>query len=246
MLRLKSPLLARISVIRARLFFVTAVVLLLLLWNTPYIFPLKLFTVIVHELTHALTAWATGGKLLSFSYDYQEGGAAITSGGNRFLILASGYLGSAFFGGLIITLATRTNIDRFLSFILGIGLAGLTFYYATAETKILFAYLFAAFYLLAAFQFSSMVCEALLILIGLANCCYAWIDIVQDVFLSTGSVSDATTLAQLTGFPSLFWGAFWLLLATSMTWFFAQIALNGRTSRDIVEEVLEEEGSSDE
>ena len=235
--RVKSPLVARISVARARLYLISAVVLLMFLWQTPYIFPLKLFTVLVHEFTHAFLAYVTGGRLLSFTYDFQEGGVAVTTGGSKFLILASGYLGSAFFGGLLIALASRTSMDRLLSFVIGVGLAGITFYFAAPETKILFAYLFAFFYILAAWWLPNFVCEALLIFIGLANCCYAWIDIVSDVFYATADLSDASLLAELTGLPTLFWGSFWLLVSTSITWFFLKLAVNGRTSRDIVEEV---------
>ena len=77
-------------------------------------------------------------------------------------------------------------------------------------------------------------------LIGLANCCYAWIDIVRDVFYANDDLSDASLLAELTGLPTIFWGSFWLLVSTSLAWCFLQLAINGRTSRDIIEEVNEE------
>src|SRR5687767_6945732 len=30
-------------------------------WDTPVVYPLKIFVVLLHELSHALAAWATGG-----------------------------------------------------------------------------------------------------------------------------------------------------------------------------------------
>lgn len=64
------------------------------LWWTPAIAPVRLFVVFLHELSHGLAAYLTGGKLVSFYLVAQEGALALTAGGSRFVILNAGYLGS--------------------------------------------------------------------------------------------------------------------------------------------------------
>ena len=44
------------------------------LWATPVVLPLKLLVVFFHELSHALVAILTGGRVESFSVDFRQGG----------------------------------------------------------------------------------------------------------------------------------------------------------------------------
>jgi len=34
-----------------------------LLWNTPVVYPLKIFVVFMHEISHGIAAMATGGQI---------------------------------------------------------------------------------------------------------------------------------------------------------------------------------------
>ena len=55
-----------------------------LLWDTPVVYPLKIFVVFMHEVSHGLAAIATGGRLIEIQVVAQQGGHAITAGGSRF------------------------------------------------------------------------------------------------------------------------------------------------------------------
>ncbi|MFT6786226.1 MAG: hypothetical protein ACJATG_002234, partial [Dinoroseobacter sp.] len=62
------------------------------LWSTPLALPLKILVVFLHELSHGLAAVLTGGSIEAISLSAQQGGHAITRGGNGFIILSAGYL----------------------------------------------------------------------------------------------------------------------------------------------------------
>ena len=79
------------------------------LWNTLFVYPLKIFVVFMHEVSHGLAAIATGGRILEIQINPQQGGHALTQGGSRFWTLTAGYLGSLLWGGVILLLAARTR-----------------------------------------------------------------------------------------------------------------------------------------
>ncbi len=59
----------------------------------------------------------------------QAGGLGVTRGGNRFVTLSAGYLGSLLWGGAILLIAARTHLDRWASAVLGLGLIGISVVY---------------------------------------------------------------------------------------------------------------------
>jgi len=66
----------------------------LILWDTPVIYPIKLFVVILHELSHAIMGLATGGKITAMSVGLDLSGKCQIEGGNQIAIASVGYLGS--------------------------------------------------------------------------------------------------------------------------------------------------------
>jgi len=81
-----------------------------LLWDTVLILPLKILVVFFHELSHGLMAIVTGGEIVRIEVVRQEGGLCVTQGGNRFLTLSAGYVGSLCWGGLLLVLAARSRL----------------------------------------------------------------------------------------------------------------------------------------
>lgn len=79
---------------------------ILLCWNTPILqnvfYPFKIVTVMAHEMGHALTVVITGGKVVSISVNANEGGLTTFLGGNRYLVLPAGYVGSSLFGSFLL------------------------------------------------------------------------------------------------------------------------------------------------
>ncbi len=79
----------------------------LALWNTFVVYPFRVFVVFLHEISHGIAALLTGGRILAIGLTFDEGGVCVTDGGNRFLILNAGYLGSLFWGVLLLRLGAR-------------------------------------------------------------------------------------------------------------------------------------------
>ena len=97
-----------------------------LLWNTLFVYPLKIFVVFMHEVSHGLAAIATGGRIVEIQINPQQGGHALTQGGSRFWTLTAGYLGSLLWGGLILLLAARTHLDKGISILIGLGMVAIS------------------------------------------------------------------------------------------------------------------------
>ena len=76
-----------------------------LFWSTPIVYPVKIFVVLLHEISHAAMAVATGGTIQRIELSSLEGGACYCPGGNAFLTASAGYLGSSAWGGLMFTAA---------------------------------------------------------------------------------------------------------------------------------------------
>lgn len=180
-------------------------------WDTRAIYPLKVLVVIFHELSHGLAAIATGGSIVRVVIEAGEGGACLTQGGLRVVVLSAGYLGSLFVGGTLLVLAARSRWDRFVSGCLGLALVALAALYIRPFTG--FGFLFTAgvglAILLLSRKCSEEVNEAFLLVVGLTSTLYAILDIKDDILDRPDAESDARLLAQATGVPTLLWGVAW-------------------------------------
>ncbi len=192
-----------------------------LLWGTLVMYPLKIFVVFMHEVSHGLAAYLTGGKIVEIEINPQQGGHALTKGGNRFLILTAGYLGSLLWGGVILLMAARTHFDKAVSTLIGIGMVGITIGFGSD----MFTYLFGVGFGVALIAIGLFLPEAandwILRIIGTTSCLYAILDIKSDVLDRSHLRSDARMLAELTNLPTMFWGVVWIIIAVGLTiWFF--------------------------
>jgi hypothetical protein len=187
--------------------------LIFLCWNTPVALPIKILVVFMHELSHALVGLATGGSVAEISLSPQQGGHAILLGGNRFLSLSAGYLGSLLLGAMILLLAVRTHADRWIMALCGV----VTLLIAALYIRDLFALAFCAgtgaAMLASARYFPHTINDLALRVIGLCSLIYVPFDIFSDTIARSGERSDAYMLAEEFGGPTLFWGGLWLILS---------------------------------
>ncbi len=199
-----------------------------LLWNTPVVYPLKIFVVFMHEISHGAAAMATGGQIIEIVVVSQEGGHAITRGGSRFWTLTAGYLGSMIWGGVILLLAARARLDNTLSVIIGIGMIAISILYLRNLFGLLFGIAFGAALLISGKFLNKSVNRWILQVIGITSCLYAILDIKSDIIDRTHLRSDARMLAEMTNLPTLFWGVLWIFLAIVGTIFFLYVAGGGK------------------
>ncbi|ESR55875.1 hypothetical protein CICLE_v10023924mg, partial [Citrus x clementina] len=85
---------------------------ILALWRTILLKPFKLVTVFLHEASHAIACKLTCGKVEGSQVHADEGGTTQTRGGVYCFILPAGYLGSSFWGMLLILSSTTLLTAR--------------------------------------------------------------------------------------------------------------------------------------
>lgn len=199
--------------------------LVVLLWWTPAMFPLKILVVFFHELSHGLMALATGGQIQRIEISIWQGGVCWVSGGNTFLVYSAGYLGSLVCGGILLIGATRTKHDKQIAIALGALLILVSLRYIAWFSFGWFFCVVAGLGLAAAgWWLPGWINEVGLMTIGLVSCLYAPLDILDDTVLRQLQESDASRLGELTSIPGIVWGLAWTLIAVACTLVFVFIA----------------------
>jgi len=188
--------------------------LLWTLWDTAIIYPLKIFVVLLHEVSHAAAAVATGGTVERILLDAHQGGATYTRGGNAFFTLSAGYLGSLLWGALFIILAfSRWLKPRWIMSAVGASVLLLTLFLVRGVFGFGFGILFSVALLAGSKYLSQGVNRGLLLGLGLTSTLYAILDIKSDILDRPHLRSDAAMLAEMTGIPTAFWGFLWIGIA---------------------------------
>lgn len=189
-----------------------------LLWNTPVVYPLKIFVVLLHELSHAAMAVATGGTVQRIVIDRWQGGATYTTGGNAFLILSAGYLGSLFWGSLMVIAAEARRIRAdWVNGAIGALVVLLTALYVRSGFGIVFGVLFGVALVVVSRKLPAAMNRSLLLTLGLTSNLYAILDIKSDILDRPGMNSDAHMLARLTGVSTPVWGFLWIGIALAVS-----------------------------
>ena len=186
------------------------------LWQTPAVLPLKLLVVFLHEASHAVAIIATGGEVVTLSVSSDQGGFVLSRGGNRFVALTAGYLGSLVVGLGLLMAATRTIADRKVMAICGamtLLIAGL---YVREVFALAFGFGTGAVMLLMARYLGHHANDLGLRVIGLASLIYVPYDIFSDTIARSDLRSDARMLAEEFGGTTVMWGGIWLVISLAM------------------------------
>lgn len=192
---------------------------LFFLWDTAVLYPLRLFVVLLHEASHAVAAVATGGRVDSILITPDEGGLCYCPGGDAFLTLSAGYLGSLGWGALIFWAGFRKGAwGRGLAAVIGLGVLALSVLYLRHPFGLAFGLAMGAGLLAAARWLSAAANGWALAALGLTSVFYAILDIKSDVLDRPHLPSDAAMLAELTGVPTVVWGLLWTAAALGVAW----------------------------
>lgn len=190
--------------------------LIFVLWPTDVIYPLRLLVVLFHELSHALVAILTGGSVVSMDVNAMEGGEVLARGGNRFMTLSAGYVGSLLIGALLLLAAVNTRMDRAIMAALGALILTFALLYTNTPFAIIFTILTAAAMLASAAFFSHEINDLILRVIGLTSMIYVPFDVFSDTIARSHLHSDARMLAEEFGGGTMFWGALWLAISLAV------------------------------
>ena len=200
------------------------------LWQTPVVTPLKILVVFLHELSHALAAWLTGGTVTQISLSPQQGGFAITRGGNVFVILSAGYLGSLLLGVALLMIALRSQADRMVIAGLGIVMVSVTVFYVRDLFAAAFCTIGAAALIAMARFLGHAANDMALRVIGLSSMIYVPYDIYDDTIARRGVQSDAQMLADNFGGTAAIWGGLWLLVSVAVIIWCVRRVLGGTSN----------------
>lgn len=212
---------------------IAAFVVTVLLWDFTFLYPLKIFVVLLHELSHGMAALLTGGSIDRIELSPDQGGVCYTVGGARLVVLMAGYLGSMLWGGLLLLVASRTRFEK--QFMVGLG--ALLALVALLWARGTFAFAFtlgaaATFIALGVFAKRGFVATVLKYF-GLVSCLYAILDIWDDAVSRNLEESDATRFGDALGVGgSTFWGIAWIGLALLFAaWVLRQAVRKGSAER---------------
>ncbi|KAK0535557.1 hypothetical protein OC835_002340 [Tilletia horrida] len=214
----------RSTIIVACIYFVVIVIL----WHFPVlniIYPFKLLTVGFHEFGHAFAGVLTCARIESISLDPHEGGATRMRGGNPYITLPAGYLGSSLIGAALIACGFDEKASKIASIVVGAFFVVTLFWARRSIISWLLiigmAGLIVAFWFIA----DAIALRYLILFIGVMSCMYSVWDIIDDTISRKVNESDASAFAREIGcFPPQLWGVIWLFISVG---FFAAGILVG-------------------
>ncbi|MFH1808071.1 MAG: M50 family metallopeptidase [Pseudomonadota bacterium] len=201
--------------------------LALFFWDWAFMYPIKVFVVLLHELGHGLAAVVSGGEIVRIELSANLGGVCWSRGGWTLLVLPAGYLGSMFFGGLILVGAARTRHDRLISMGLGVMVLLVTVLYVRSLFGFVFGLGFGLLLVGLGRWAPEQINDLWLKFLGLTSSMYAVIDIKEDLISRTVPGSDAWAMSKAFLLPPVFWGVLWIAIALVATGFFLWIAARG-------------------
>jgi len=201
----------------------------MVLWNTVIIKPLKLFTVFLHELGHAFMAFVFGYGIQGLNINLNEGGYTVAQSKgwfSSFMMLNGGYLGSVLFAVLILWLG-RTAFRKYILGTAAIIMLGVAVKYSGISFTLLYSVIFAIIVILVYMVRNENIYDWIVDILGVSSVAYAIYDTFVDTILLQLNVylgifdgwhtkqpaTDAAKLAQLTHIPAIVWGIIWFAIS---------------------------------
>lgn len=191
----------------------TILIISFFLWNTYFIYPIKLFVVLLHEISHAFATLISGGKIIEMNIGFNLDGKCETEGGNVFFIASAGYLGSLLWGLLIFT-APNNKQTGFWIIILISTLIVVTSIFVTANsTFVILALILSTLLISSAFFLRIPIITIVVRGFGLISCVYVLFDIKDDLLSHANVLSDAFILSNLINIPVTLIGLSWAFIS---------------------------------
>ncbi|CAA7410433.1 unnamed protein product [Spirodela intermedia] len=208
---------------RDQVVFITTIgvftVVILALWRTFLLTPFKLITVFLHEASHAIACKLTCGRVDGIRVDADEGGVTETRGGIYWVILPAGYLGSSFWGMVLILASTNLLTARIAA---GCFAAALFIVLFVAKNWLLrglsigFIVFLAVVWILQEYT-KLRILRYVILFIGVMNSLFSVYDIYDDLISRRVNTSDAEKFAEVCPCPcnGVAWGVIWGLISFS-------------------------------
>ncbi len=209
---------------RRRNTLVLAALTLTALYLLPYgrlvLLPVVYLDTHLHELSHALAAWLTGGSVARIVVASDGSGYTLTSGGITPVVASAGYLGASALGAGMILLARHEGGAR--AVLAGLGVAvglSLALLVRGDVVGVGSGILWTGLLLLAARRLRGDPLVGAAQFLGIAQglqALAALSDLLRLSFVPSAN-SDAQAMAALTGIPALLWALLWAAISLALT-----------------------------
>ena len=175
------------------------------------LYPVIWLVAFLHETGHALGALVSGGEVVSLQINADGSGVTTSRGGSVALILAGGYIGSAFLGNLLFYIGIRKHrLSQAALYTLAVLMvfSAIKWPSTMESTILLFIYAAVIFFIAAKTNWDQKV----VMFFGMASVMY----IIQD--FQVGPSSDLKAYEEHIGiFPARIWMFIWLLIVLAIT-----------------------------
>ena len=196
------------------------------IWVLPITRPLGLPLIFLnthlHELSHAVAAMATSGRVAYILVFGNGSGVTPVQGGNLPLLAMSGYVGAALIGGWLIASSRTSDGARKAMWILAGSLAVSMVLFVRGE---MLGWLAGVFWTLgcgaAAWRLSAEGIKLFTAFIGVQQCLTSVnaLLVLYQISTSTDQQSDALLMQRASGIPAVFWAVIWTVIsAICMGW----------------------------
>lgn len=198
---------------------IVATIATILLSEIPFgevlTYPIQVLSTIIHEMSHGLAALLTGGKVHSIVINPDFSGHCVTSGGFFMLIASAGYLGTLFFGNLIIRLLDFFKAKNVL-FMLTSGILA-----SLLVSHSLFGFVWmvslSALFIFFALFLDELINKFIVVFLGIQLILNSFYHIA-DLLVNQEQITDAVLMQRETGIPAVIWVLIWLGLAGYFTY----------------------------
>ncbi|GLU01610.1 hypothetical protein SLE2022_189120 [Rubroshorea leprosula] len=192
-------------------------VVILALWRTVLLMPFKLITVFLHEASHAIACKLTCGDVEGIQVHANEGGLTLTRGGIYWLILPAGYLGSSFWGMVLILASTNLLTAKIAAGCFALSLFIVLFVAKNWTLRGLcigFIIFLVVIWLLQEYT-KVRILRYVILFIGVMNSLFSVYDIYDDLISRRVNSSDAEKFADLCPCPcnGVGWGVIWGIIS---------------------------------
>ena len=200
-------------------------ILSLALWvvaeTRPILYPLIYLNTHIHELCHALSAWATGGAPTHIEVYASGSGVAPIRGGVIFIVAAAGYVGAAAIGGLLLASSKSADHSKKAIYTLAIFLLFSMIALVRGDlVGIVSGWLWVLLLFGFAKKASPTAQQNLVAFLGIQQCLTSTYSllILQKLTVALETQNDAGIMQDSTGIPALFWAILWSLLGIIAMW----------------------------